>query len=75
MTIHTEKTSNILSNHCRSRERSLFCVINLGVTFLKPISCYWCLSVPPENIRTPEIFMFSGDIERDQRHEMGKAFK
>ena len=34
-------------------------------------SRHWSFSIPPENIRTPEVFWcFQGHIERDQRHKM-----
>ena len=35
------------------------------------ISCYWSLSIPPENIRKPDVFlMFSGVVERDHWYKM-----
>ena len=33
----------------------------------KPISCHWSLSIPPENIRKPDVFLiFSGCIVREE---------
>ena len=35
-----------------------------------PISCRLSLSISPENIRKPEVFLFSGGMERDLWHEV-----
>ena len=51
-------------------QTSLFQKLSLmGLTHFMPLISS---DTPPENIRKPEVFlMFSGDIKRDQWHEMG----
>ena len=51
------------------KQQTGFELIKLGgkSKFTKPISCYWSLSIPPENIRKPDLFLiFSGCIVREE---------
>ena len=36
-----------------------------------PISPQRSISIPPENARKPELFTYSGGIEKEHWHEMG----
>ena len=51
------------------KQQTGFELIKLGgkSKFTKPISCHWSLSIPPENIRKPDLFLiFSGCIVREE---------